>query len=93
MEHKIKANALAPEALPQSEAVGEVKGERRAPCGKRRYWTAQRKTEPVMEVLTKSTPTTEICTRDQHHLGLKPGYFLQGSIKPGFPPAWKVRKR
>jgi hypothetical protein len=75
MEHKIKVNALASEALPRSEAVGEAKGERLAFPGRRRYRTKQRKKELLMELLTKSTPTTEIYRGDRHRLEVKAEYF------------------
>lgn len=64
MEHKLRAGAPEPELLPRSGAGCEAQGEQLAPTGKRRLWTAQRKMALVLELLSKSTPVTEICRRE-----------------------------
>lgn len=73
MEQNIKAEAREPGMLPRSGAVGEAKGEHPASLGKRRYWTAQRKCKLVMELLSRSTPATEICRRE----GISPSMLYQ----------------
>lgn len=73
MEQRLQPEAREPGMLPRSGAVGEAKGEQAAPRGKRRYWTAQRKSRLVMELLSRSTPATEICRRE----GISPSMLYQ----------------
>lgn len=73
MEENIKAEAREAGMLPRSGAVGGAKGEHEASPGKRRYWTAQRKSKLVMELLSRSTPATEICRRE----GISPSMLYQ----------------
>jgi transposase len=73
MEQRPQAEEYEPGQLPRSGAVGEAKGELSAPCGKRRYWTAQRKAKLVMELLSRSTPATQICRRE----GISPSMLYQ----------------
>jgi transposase-like protein len=73
MEHRLQPEARESGMLPRSGAVGEAKGEQPAPRGKRRYWTAQRKAKLVMELLSRSTPATEICRRE----GISPSMLYQ----------------
>ena len=72
MEQKTKAGAHVIELHPRCEAGGEAQGVRPAP-GKRRNWTVQRKMALVMELLSKSTPATDICRRE----GITPSMLYQ----------------
>lgn len=73
MELRPKLGARESGMLHRSGAVGEAKGEQPAPRGKRRYWTAQRKSRLVMELLSRSTTAMEICRRE----GISPSMLYQ----------------
>ncbi len=64
MEKKAYQGAQEPIQHPRSEAVSEAQGVLEAPHI-RRNWTVQRKMALVMELLTKTTPATEICRRER----------------------------